>query len=217
MDNQDNPLQTTNLFEETTLGLANYDIEAKNYVILAKILASQDTIQIGRGAEIGVLYGDTSLYLLHQFRNLYLFSIDPYLPYDEPNRTAADLARYEGYARQRLAPFGSQSIMVKKTSVDAAPSIPDESLDFVFIDAQHTYEACTEDIQTWFPKVRRGGLITGHDYRWDGVNRAVHEFVQKLSLRGYFTPGASDVWFFQKPGSLSDAWDLPQVKGEQTA
>jgi predicted O-methyltransferase YrrM len=217
MNNQDEPLHSSQIFEETTLGLPDYDMEAKNYVILAKILASHDAIKLGRGAEIGVLYGDTSLYLLHQFRNLYLFSVDPYLPYDEPNRTAADLARYEGYARKQLEPFGSQSIMVKKTSVEAAPSIPDESLDFVFIDAQHTYEACTEDIRTWFPKVRRGGLLTGHDYRWDGVNRAVHEFAQKMNLRGYFTPGASDVWFFQKPSSLSDTWDLPQVKGGQTA
>lgn len=207
--------QSTHRFEETTLGLANYDMDAKNYVILAKILSSHDAIQIGRGAEIGVLYGDTSLYLLHQFPTLYLFSVDPYLPYDEPNRTATDLARYEGYARERLAPFGSQSIMIKKTSVDAAPSVPDGSLDFVFIDAQHTYEACKEDIETWFPKVRPGGLITGHDYRWDGVNRAVHEFANARKCQGYFTPGASDIWFFKKPGSLSDAWDLTRPRDDR--
>jgi hypothetical protein len=65
--------------------------------------------------------------------------------------------------------------MMKATSVEAAPGITDELLDFVFIDAQHTYEACKEDLETWLRKVRTGGFIRGHDYRWDGVNRVVHE------------------------------------------
>jgi hypothetical protein len=106
--------------------------------------------------------------------------------------------------------FGSRSIMMKATSVEAAPAITDEYLDLVFIDAQHTYEACKEDIETWLPKVRKGGFITRHDYRWDGVNRAVQEFSQEMNYKGLFIPQASDIWLFQKAydhPDLSNNWD----------
>lgn len=186
------------MMHESTFGIPDYNMSALNHEVLPRILHSVEAIQIGRGAEIGVLYGDTSFSLLRDLPTLILFSVDPYLPYDEPDRTAQHLAHYENLARQKLSVFGPRSVMVKATSVDAAPTIPNESLDFVFIDAQHTYEACKEDIETWFPKIRRGGFVTGHDYRWDGVTRAVNEFVQAKGYQGYFTPGASDLWLFQK-------------------
>ena len=176
---------------ETTFGSMNYNV-------LANILKSLDVIQYGCGAEIGVLYGDTSLHLLKEFPRLNLYSVDPYLAYDEPDRTQQKMDQFEAEARGKLAPFGSRAIMMKMTSVEAAPAITDDTLDFVFIDAQHTYEAVKEDIATWFPKVRPGGLITGHDYRWDGVNRAVQEFAYEKGYQGVFTPASSDVWLFKK-------------------
>lgn len=179
------------MMQETAFGSMNYNV-------LVHLLKGLNAIQYGCGAEIGVLYGDTSFHLLNEIPELNLYSIDPYLPYDEPERTAQHMAKYEADARNKLSQFGARSIMMKTTSVEAAPAITDGSLDFVFIDAQHTYEACKEDIETWFPKVRKGGFITGHDYRWDGVNRAVQEFSQKMNYRGLFTPQASDIWLFQK-------------------
>jgi len=179
------------MMQETTFGSMNYNV-------LASILKSLNIVQYGAGAEVGVLYGDTSFHLLNEIPNLNLYSIDPYLPYDEPERTAQHMEQYERMARDKLSKFGARSIMMKATSVEAAPVITDGSLDFVFIDAQHTYEACREDIETWFPKVRPGGLMTGHDYRWDGVNRAVQEFAKKMRYTGTFTPAASDLWIFKK-------------------
>ncbi len=179
------------LMQETAYGSMNYNV-------LAGILKATNAIQYGTGAEIGVLYGDTSFHLLKEIPNLNLYSVDPYLPYDEPDRTAQHMAKYEADARRRLSQFGARSIMMKCTSVEAAPVITDESLDFVFIDALHTYEACKEDIDAWFAKVRPGGFITGHDYRWDGVNRAVTEFAQQMNYRGLFTPQSSDLWLFRK-------------------
>lgn len=177
---------------ETTFGSMNYNV-------LAFILKSQGVIKNGYGAEIGVLYGDTSMHLLYELQNLTLFSIDPYLPYDEPDRTADRMAAFEADAKRKLAPFGKRSVMMKTTSVVAAPQIEDGLLDFVFIDALHTYEAVKEDILTWYPKVRSGGLFAGHDWRWPGVNKAVTEFCAETKLQGLFTPQASDIWLFFKP------------------
>jgi hypothetical protein len=70
------------------------------------------------------------------------------------------------------------------SSVEAASTIPDGELDLCFIDAGHDYASIHADLYAWWPKVRRGGLICGHDYRnpkW-GVRTAVDEYVQKWHL-----------------------------------
>ena len=65
----------------------------------------------------------------------------------------------------------------RMTTNEAARLFEDESLDAVFIDADHSYEAVKLDIQNWMPKVRKGGILAGHDYNsaWPGVVRAVNE------------------------------------------
>jgi hypothetical protein len=68
---------------------------------------------------------------------------------------------------------------VRKSSEDAVKDYKDESLDFVFIDAGHEYEDVIKDINYWLPKVKKGGILAGHDYSQDspGVMRAVHELL----------------------------------------
>lgn len=70
---------------------------------------------------------------------------------------------------------------VKARSPQAADLFPDASLDVVYIDADHTYEAVKADIRAWHPKVRDGGWICGHDYGWPwlGVIQAVGELLGK--------------------------------------
>jgi hypothetical protein len=70
------------------------------------------------------------------------------------------------------------------SSVECAGSVDAETLDWVYIDGNHTYEFVLEDLRSWYPKVRPGGLVAGDDYdrpdAWwdDGVTKAVTEFVQ---------------------------------------
>ena len=54
--------------------------------------------------------------------------------------------------------------LVRKYSVDAAADYPDEYFDYVHIDADHTYDAVLADLNAWWPKVKVGGVISGHDY-----------------------------------------------------
>lgn len=75
-----------------------------------------------------------------------------------------------------LAPVAANVTPVRKSSVEAAATYPDGSLDFVFIDAAHDYENVRADIAAWWPKVKIGGYFGGHDYYWAGVNQAVNEF-----------------------------------------
>lgn len=61
---------------------------------------------------------------------------------------------------------------VRMISWEAAKLYEDESLDFVFIDASHDEESFTKDLDAWLPKVRKGGVIAGHDYR-DDVKKVI--------------------------------------------
>lgn len=75
---------------------------------------------------------------------------------------------------------------IVKLSVEAAKDFEDESLDFVYIDAAHDYHNVSSDLKAWWPKVKPGGIVSGHDYSKDhphfGVIQAVDEFVKQYSL-----------------------------------
>jgi methyltransferase family protein len=65
-----------------------------------------------------------------------------------------------------------------------------EKPDMVFIDGDHSYESALRDIQTWLPRLAKGGLLCGHDAGWDGVFKALVEcFGGKWS-----TPPLTDIW-----------------------
>ncbi len=76
-------------------------------------------------------------------------------------------------------------------SVGAAAIFADASVDFVFLDANHSYESVVNDLRAWWPKIRPGGMLAGHDYTWTGVRRAVHEFFGHSDLG---IPSSASCW-----------------------
>jgi hypothetical protein len=72
-------------------------------------------------------------------------------------------ALFQG-AQDLLQPWRSITTFHRMLSTQAAQQIPDQSLDFVYVDARHDYCGATEDIQAYYPKLRPGGILAGHDY-----------------------------------------------------
>ena len=175
-------------------------VGSMNYNVVTTLIRDSRLLTLQRGAEIGVLEGALSEYLLRSFPELKLYSIDPYVDYQEfeANRTQESLTQCEIVTREKLKKFGQRSQLIKEYSVQAAQRFADCSLDFVFIDAIHSYEAVKADIEAWFPKVRSQGLLMGHDISWDGVADAVTEFGKAHKILTFKTPSTSDVWFFVK-------------------
>lgn len=86
-----------------------------------------------------------------------------------------DATGVEQEFRANTAPFSGLLDVVVADSRAAAEDVDDESLDCVFIDAYHAYEAVSADIRAWAPKVKPGGILCGHDWGWPSVKVAVRE------------------------------------------
>ena len=151
--------------------------------------------QNARAAEIGVLIGQTSEFILRSRKDAFLLMIDSWQTVDkQPERYKAtgddhalhaDPARVNSHRAQaeaRAKLFPGRASILAMTSSEAAAKVEDGSLDLVFIDADHSKEGVTEDIALWLPKVKAGGWLGGHDYRNPdprfrfGVTEAVDEW-----------------------------------------
>lgn len=138
------------------------------------------------GAEIGTCYGEFAEKMYKTIPELTLFVIDNWNNKETEHREKKHGRNVEWYCRNRLANW--RPIIMKMDSVEAAQYIADGSLDFVYIDGDHTYEGVKRDINAWASKVRSGGVVSGDDYYVfpnsgnDGVIRAVDEYVKEHGI-----------------------------------
>ncbi len=89
---------------------------------------------------------------------------------------------FEKILQQVLKDFGSfSSVQIcHNPSLVVANCYDDWHFDFVYIDACHMYESVKADLKAWWPKVKPGGILAGHDYisnKHVGVKKAVDEFL----------------------------------------
>ena len=144
-------------------------------------------------AEIGVDYGSNAKNMLKFLPIKKLYLIDPY---DEKLDGVVGDERFKK-AKKFLLKYTNQIEFIKKKSTDAVNDIPDD-LDFIYIDGNHDYNSVKKDIELYFTKVTKGGILGGHDF-WGnqiGVCKAVLEFVKNnnLQLHGELT----DWWVVKK-------------------
>ena len=149
-----------------------------------------------RGAELGVYKGRTFCFVLQQCPNLTLYGVDLWdaQPDNEgpENYVDRDHKTAENRTRNNAKQFGDRAIIIKDWTLEAAKQVEDRSLDFVFIDGDHSMLGVATDILVWQPKVKEEGWIIGHDINWPTV-RAV---VNKL-LPGYDV-GPDNAWARKK-------------------
>jgi len=170
-------------------------------------------------AEIGVDKGGFSNHLLSKSNLKMLYCIDPWIDnfgsghmegYYDPNggnrmQEAADCLQ-EHIDAKRVE-------LVRGTGLDVAPEMPDGCLDFVYIDGDHSLEGIFYDIYSWTPKVRTGGILSGHDYKdgpksgmfdnWGGhldfkVKTVVDYYCARYGYKLNVTGGRIRSWWFVK-------------------
>lgn len=106
------------------------------------------------------------------------------------------------FEAQKLLADKSKFDLFRADSLTAVRFVPDESLDFVYIDANHHYKECLADIEAWYPKVRSGGIISGHDFCTSDADieviKAVDMFCEEAIYNVNIICGESD-YFNGKP------------------
>jgi hypothetical protein len=131
--------------------------------------------------EIGSYQGESTKIFLENLPKIKkLYAVDPW----ENGYCAGDVCS-DGYSMEivernfDLRVMSYEQLSKQKTkSENFASKITDETLDFVYIDGNHTYESCKNDIELWLPKIKKTGFIGGHDYLencFPGVVNAVNE------------------------------------------
>jgi predicted O-methyltransferase YrrM len=128
--------------------------------------------------EVGVRDGRTTFHLLDNCE-----CIERYYAID------SDTSLF--YTNTVKEKYGDRLIPIRGYSHDVASQIPNNSVDLVFIDANHSYEFVKNDIVDYKPKIKTGGLLSGHDIDYPGVNRAVNELFEQYDV------GPNYVWFLK--------------------
>lgn len=176
----------------------------------------------GKGAEVGTFKGEFSKEIIKEWMGV-LYMVDVWRPLGNEYLDASNHAVHTtAYAEtmNNIKGLEDQGVMIRATSDVAADIFADKSLDFVYIDANHAYDFVKQDIELWYPKVKKGGYLGGHDYIaldwykdpnflpngkdkhiWSGdmgfyhgvfgVNPAVDEFCEHIGC----TPTFTDEWF----------------------
>lgn len=171
------------------------------------------------GLEIGVYLGENAKNMLLNLPLKTLYLVDSYelrkiekenikpsiftLPSDllvkdpEFSGIIIDFRKCYDIAKKNLAPFEDKIKFIIKRSVDALEDIPN-NLDFIYIDADHNYLPVLNDIKLYYPKLKKGGIISGDDFsaEYYGVAKAVLEFASEYNLK--ILGRGMDWWMIKK-------------------
>lgn len=187
----------------------DYALHKKGYAI-KKILPRPSVLfiknKIGEcpliGAEIGTYEGDNAKSILKTLPIRKIYLIDPYEKYRDYEEDVAynSLNSAEQKAKKNLMRYREKIVWIKKRSTEALKDIPN-NLDFVYIDGNHSYKFVKGDMNNYYKKLKRGGILAGHDIEngvdlSEGVTLAFVEFINENNLRPYIL--YPDWWTIKK-------------------
>lgn len=162
---------------------------------LADLLAEMG---LNRGAEIGTEQGVYAETLLKANPKLHLSCVDAWTAYRgyRDHTRQSKLDNFYEITQARLMPYRWQYELIRAFSMDALNHFEDNSLDFVYIDANHDFINVTQDVYHWSKKVRVGGIVAGHDYvkRKDEaahvhVKQVMHGYTDAYNIKPWFVLG----------------------------
>ena len=170
------------------------------------------------GAEIGTHRGEFTEKFCKV--GLSIYAIDPWMGFSGQGRTQQVQYVQDGYyedAKRVLIPFENCTI-IRKISMDALLDFKSKSLDFVYIDGDHSFRHTASDIYEWSKKVRSGGIVSGHDYFNTSstssnvvchVKSVVDAYIKMFEIDNFYLCGGTEIarhgdpdkyhsWFFIK-------------------
>lgn len=170
---------------------------------LAKLFAE---LGFTKGAEIGVAEGHFSEVLCQSIPNLELLCVDPWTRYSgNPWAHSQEHQNFSKSETERKLK-GYNAKLIQDYSMNAVRDVPENSLDFAYVDGHHGFDWVMQDLIEWGKRVRSGGCISGDDYyhfkrHWGGVVEAVNAYVgaHKIPLWFLIDAPQSVDFFWVKP------------------
>lgn len=169
---------------------------------------------LGKAVEVGTDRGIFARKFLETWKGSCLYCVDNYASHYDPADTTSQGDREEDYtaAIENLQEFTNRRFLCKLSSLETAKVVDDETIDFVYVDACHQYESVKQDLELWWPKLRSGGILAGHDIVCPGaehggwgltVQPAVFKFADMYSPTVYLVVESNECrpWSFylEKP------------------
>jgi hypothetical protein len=157
----------------------------------------------GKWVEIGSWQGKSLSYAvvesLRKGKNIEFHCVDIWMLSNKhiTDKIKNDQDLYQAFIKN-IEPIKDHINVIRESSAMAPGYFQDNSLDFVMIDADHSYEAVKRDMQVWWPKVKPGGMMVGDDMRrsFPGVKTASQEFAKEHGLTWNKSSGC---WLLDKP------------------
>ena len=183
-------------------------VESRDDFPLALAMMNQ---RVGTIVEVGVRLAEFSVRMLTLWPGGKYILVDPWehVASRDEYFDSANVEDQESIYFRALAaiePFGTVPAVMRMRSLDAAALLVDNTIDLVYIDALHHYQGVMSDMHAWWPKLRRGGILAGHDFLLDykadtifTVRPAVEEFARKMGLVLFRTYDGFATWYFVKP------------------
>lgn len=129
--------------------------------------------------EIGCFTGESTIIFAKSSKIRKLYAVDPWIEnYDPDIKLQITFSKAKEIFDEKLKDFTNIEVM-QMTSAEASSAFLDNSVDIVYIDGDHRYEFVKKDIECWLPKLKKDGIIAGHDIVLTGVMKAVCENFEK--------------------------------------
>ena len=164
------------------------------------------------GVEVGVQSGQTFKKIIQQCPDVTLYGVDVWVADKNVRLENRDLEGHDYHENfGKLQSWineeedrAKRAVMIRSYSDGCLDQFVDESLDFIFIDADHSYECVRKDTLNWSKKVREGGLVVGHDSGFETISRWLTEITSSITLQSavgldrkiVYAP--DNVWWYRK-------------------
>jgi predicted O-methyltransferase YrrM len=132
--------------------------------------------------EVGVKEGFHAKLLSRTMPGSVIYAVDPYIMYYEETYPDLTQEAQEGFYRDLIhhsIESDGKIVPIRLKSDEAAKFFADESIDYIYIDGDHTKDGVQLDIVSWLPKVKNGGIIGGHD--WDIVGPFINDMLKNIT------------------------------------
>lgn len=160
------------------------------------------------GLEVGTARGESAYVLLDQCKNIsMLYSIDPYVAYDDWNGHVGQEINDKTYeiAIKNMEQFGDRFELLNETTKETIDrrtnrksDYPEKEFDFIFIDGDHSYDGAKYDMENFYPLLKKHGFFAGHDWNLEPVRKALMYFREENKIRIPINNSTNQTWFWTK-------------------